>query len=176
MLISNILKQVPPAWRRKLIGRHDHPSRIATIVHRILNRMSEGNSQSDACSGALAGYRMYVDWGQFRSFVYDSWEPTVVSRALSEIRTGMTVVDVGAHHGYYTLLFSKYVGPTGLVISFEQDADRAAPFRSQSGRASGSRPPGQHGIRCRVDRALGVDESRFCVTSSRGAFRHKIVR
>ena len=119
MLISNILKQVPPAWRRKLIGRHDHPSRIATIAHRILNRMSDGNSRSFACTGTLAGYRMYADWSQFRSFIYDSWEPAIVRRVVSEIRTGMTAVDVGAHHGYYTLLLSKYVGPTGRVISFE---------------------------------------------------------
>jgi FkbM family methyltransferase len=118
-LISNIFKQVPPDWRRRLIGRPDHPSLIATIAHRVLNRISDGNSRSYACSGALAGYRMYVDWSQFRSFIYDSWEPAIVRRVVSEIRTGMTVVDVGAHHGYYTLLLSKYVGPTGRVISFE---------------------------------------------------------
>jgi FkbM family methyltransferase len=32
---------------------------------------------------------------------------------------GMTVLDLGAHHGIYTLLASKCIGPTGKVISFE---------------------------------------------------------
>ena len=32
---------------------------------------------------------------------------------------GMTVLDLGAHHGYYTLLASAMVGPSGLVLAFE---------------------------------------------------------
>ncbi len=35
------------------------------------------------------------------------------------LRPGMTVLDIGAHHGLYTLLSSKCVGPRGHVISFE---------------------------------------------------------
>jgi len=35
------------------------------------------------------------------------------------LRPGMTVVDVGAHHGLYTLLASKGVGRRGKVIAFE---------------------------------------------------------
>jgi len=42
------------------------------------------------------------------------------SRVLQRfLRPGMTVLDVGAHHGYYTLLFSAMVGQTGKVIAFE---------------------------------------------------------
>ena len=35
------------------------------------------------------------------------------------IRPGMTVVDGGAHVGYFTRLLSKLVGPTGRVLAFE---------------------------------------------------------
>ena len=35
------------------------------------------------------------------------------------LRPGMTVLDVGAHHGLYTLLTSKRVGRKGRVIAFE---------------------------------------------------------
>jgi FkbM family methyltransferase len=35
------------------------------------------------------------------------------------LKPGMMVLDVGAHHGYYTLLSSKAVGPEGTVIAFE---------------------------------------------------------
>src|SRR5437016_2911036 len=35
------------------------------------------------------------------------------------LQPGMTVLDLGAHHGLYTLLASKCVGPSGRVFSFE---------------------------------------------------------
>lgn len=35
------------------------------------------------------------------------------------LRPGMTVLDVGAHHGLYTLLISKRIGRRGRVIAFE---------------------------------------------------------
>src|SRR5271165_1844245 len=39
----------------------------------------------------------------------------------------MTVLDIGAHHGYYTLLASRRVGGEGKVVAFEPSArERAA--------------------------------------------------
>ena len=35
------------------------------------------------------------------------------------LKKGMTVIDIGAHHGFYTLLASTKVGVDGKVISFE---------------------------------------------------------
>jgi FkbM family methyltransferase len=35
------------------------------------------------------------------------------------LKPGMTVLDIGAHHGFYTLLASKQVGPGGKVFAFE---------------------------------------------------------
>jgi FkbM family methyltransferase len=35
------------------------------------------------------------------------------------VKWGMTVIDVGAHQGFFTLLMSKLVGPKGLVVAFE---------------------------------------------------------
>jgi FkbM family methyltransferase len=35
------------------------------------------------------------------------------------VEAGMTVLDIGAHHGFYTLLCSKRVGAGGRVIAFE---------------------------------------------------------
>jgi FkbM family methyltransferase len=37
----------------------------------------------------------------------------------SLLRPGMTVLDIGAHHGLYTLLASRRVGPHGRVLAFE---------------------------------------------------------
>jgi FkbM family methyltransferase len=42
------------------------------------------------------------------------------SRFMEEfLKPGMVVLDIGAHHGYYSLLASQKVGPTGKVIAFE---------------------------------------------------------
>jgi FkbM family methyltransferase len=38
-------------------------------------------------------------------------------------RPGMTVVDVGANLGLYSMLFARSVGPAGRVIAFEPDPD-----------------------------------------------------
>lgn len=37
------------------------------------------------------------------------------------LKPGMTVVDVGANIGYYTLLSAKIIGKSGLVLAFEPD-------------------------------------------------------
>jgi FkbM family methyltransferase len=47
---------------------------------------------------------------------FESAELAFVERFL---RPGMTMLDLGAHHGLYTLLASKRVGPRGKVIAFE---------------------------------------------------------
>ena len=47
---------------------------------------------------------------------FEQSERTFVERFL---RPGMTVLDIGAHHGYYTLLASRKVGPGGLVLAVE---------------------------------------------------------
>ena len=47
---------------------------------------------------------------------FESAEIDFVGRLL---RPGMTVLDIGAHHGLYTLLASRRVGRSGRVIAFE---------------------------------------------------------
>jgi len=48
--------------------------------------------------------------------VFETRELAFVERLL---RPGMTVLDIGAHQGLYTLLASRRVGPSGRVFSFE---------------------------------------------------------
>ncbi|HME11615.1 MAG TPA: FkbM family methyltransferase [Candidatus Acidoferrum sp.] len=47
---------------------------------------------------------------------YETAELSFVERLL---RPGMTVLDLGAHHGLYSLLAARCVGPGGKVIAFE---------------------------------------------------------
>lgn len=47
------------------------------------------------------------------------WESWVTSYVERRLQPGMTVLDVGANCGWYTLLACQLVGPTGHVLAFE---------------------------------------------------------
>jgi FkbM family methyltransferase len=73
----------------------------------------------------VQGSKMYIDtqdigvapylllWG-----VYEKNETAVFQKI---VKQGMTVVDVGANIGYYTLMAAQLVGDTGTVFAFEPD-------------------------------------------------------
>jgi FkbM family methyltransferase len=47
------------------------------------------------------------------------WEPGQTALLGERIRPGMTVLDGGAHVGYFTCQAARLVGPRGLVLAFE---------------------------------------------------------
>jgi len=53
----------------------------------------------------------------------DSYEEDSTRLFKEFIKQGMTVIDVGAHIGYYTLLAARGVGPSGRVYAFEPEVD-----------------------------------------------------
>jgi len=64
---------------------------------------------------------------RFRFEVLMGWfEHESVERVRRLVRPGMTVIDIGAHVGYYTRLLSEWVGPTGRVLAFEPNPDNFA--------------------------------------------------
>ena len=50
-----------------------------------------------------------------------SYEPEETELYKTIIRNGDVVIDVGANIGYFTLLFAKLAGPSGMVYTFEPD-------------------------------------------------------
>jgi FkbM family methyltransferase len=93
-----------------------------------------GNLAS-ALNGLGIWRRQQSVWGQsMRSRTFDrslylwmhkrGFMGTSERAVLSElVKPGMTVVDVGANVGLYSLLFAQLVGPKGRVVSFEPDPD-----------------------------------------------------
>jgi FkbM family methyltransferase len=56
-------------------------------------------------------------------YYFGIWEPDI-SRAVAErLRPGDAFIDVGANIGYYALLASKLVGPSGQVVAIERSPD-----------------------------------------------------
>ncbi len=53
------------------------------------------------------------------NYIWRAPEVHVAEIMKEKISKGETVIDVGTHFGYYTLLMAKMIGPSGKVISFE---------------------------------------------------------
>jgi len=49
------------------------------------------------------------------------YEPELTRFFERSVRSGQTAIDLGAHIGYFTLLFAQLVGPEGCVVAFEPD-------------------------------------------------------
>jgi FkbM family methyltransferase len=58
------------------------------------------------------------------------YEPHIASLLLRVLGEGDVAVDVGANIGFFTVLASKLVGPTGHVVAFEPGADNLARLRA----------------------------------------------
>jgi len=118
-LITKVAEYIPQPLKTALRGDHGSPNRLANIIHGFLNRLPGDRFPVLPCAGRLKGYRMRVDWRIHRAFIYDSWEPEVTRAIDRTVVPGMTVADIGAQSGFYTLLLSKRVGAQGKVIAFE---------------------------------------------------------
>lgn len=68
------------------------------------------------------------DWIQRQIFMYGTYRVEEKHRhfMMSRVNPGDVILDVGAHVGYYTLLFAKRVGPGGRVLAFEPSSDTFA--------------------------------------------------
>lgn len=69
----------------------------------------------------VMGYRMWVYPGDLtrKDIIFGAYERATVEVFKKSIQPGMTVVDIGAFVGFYTLLAASLVGPKGKVYAFE---------------------------------------------------------
>jgi FkbM family methyltransferase len=85
-------------------------ARFQTVVH-----------EPDFTADVL-GVRLTMP-GWFLNSYTDRYEPPTVQWLNANLSPGMTVVDVGAHIGFLTLVMARLVGQTGQVYAFEPGAD-----------------------------------------------------
>lgn len=77
----------------------------------------------------LGGYRMYVDTTDDlvgAVIARGAFEPHVTQAITNTLRPGDTFLDLGANIGYFSLLASSLVGPTGHVVGFEARPDNVS--------------------------------------------------
>ncbi|MBI2020921.1 FkbM family methyltransferase [Candidatus Giovannonibacteria bacterium] len=58
--------------------------------------------------------------------LFDKYEPETISLYKKIVRPGMTIIDIGAHIGYFTRIGSRLIGKNGKVIAFEANPSNFA--------------------------------------------------
>lgn len=100
---------------------------------RALHRWLFQRVRPDELSVTIEGMQLLVDPRDevvaAELLQHGVWEPFETSMFCSTVKPGMTVVDVGAHVGYYTLLAARRVGESGRVVAFEPDPSNCALLR-----------------------------------------------
>lgn len=83
-----------------------------------------------ALTGLFTGHKIFVDTRDVSIAPHllweGRWEPWIDHHVLHAVQPGMTVWDVGASFGYYTLLMAEKVGPDGHVHAFEPNPSMTA--------------------------------------------------
>lgn len=93
--------------------------------------------ENTALCRVLGRYKMYVDTRDVsissHLLLEGYWEMWVTEAMMRFVTPGMTVLDVGANLGYYTLLLADLVGPAGKVLAFEPNPEMASRARRSVG-------------------------------------------
>ncbi|MEK7482439.1 MAG: FkbM family methyltransferase, partial [Patescibacteria group bacterium] len=63
------------------------------------------------------------EWASRLEMLSGNLEKETVALCKKILKPGMNAVDIGAHIGYYTMLFSKLVGKNGQVFAFEPEPE-----------------------------------------------------
>jgi FkbM family methyltransferase len=109
--------------RRALGGRGTrllYRSSMVRPLRRALNGAApEGPRMVTVCGGANAGTRMLVDLGSEKYYWLGTHEERVQAFARSVVHAGDVIYDIGAHAGFFSLLFGRLTGPSGRVYAFE---------------------------------------------------------
>lgn len=105
----------------RLVYRNPVMSRIASRILRA--RTSVGKQFSVTVkNGPLKGKKLLIDDTVPNYYwIKGHDEPEVLHAMMANVKAGYRVVDIGAHVGIETLLFSQLVGPRGQVVSIEPD-------------------------------------------------------
>ena len=92
-------------------------SRLPIFPFRLVVRLPSGET--------IPLWWSYVPGNADFARPYDSYWGDDIAELLylhQALKPGMTFIDIGAHHGIYTLVASRRVGPKGRVVAFEPSA------------------------------------------------------
>lgn len=106
---------------RTMYRRYIHAPALDRTVYAVLDTLTNGYSW-------FAGYsfpKNYIRRWKL-DILWDLYETETVALFKRVIKPGMVVIDIGAHLGYFTRLYSNLVGAAGVVYAFEADPENYA--------------------------------------------------
>lgn len=100
---------------------------MRTILKHVLDVIAEAWAR-------IAGFHFpkKYGWREKMGMLGGGYERGTGSLLRSIVSPGMTVVDIGAHIGYFTRLLSKAVGPKGRVFAFEPEPENFSLLRENT--------------------------------------------
>jgi FkbM family methyltransferase len=103
------------AWLSRLCGH------LPRGRDRLQNLLASSIPSKGVLTTRLIHHRISIDLSDFveRMILLGQFEPEETHLFRSRVRAGMTIIDVGANVGYYTLLGSHLVGRRGRVLAYE---------------------------------------------------------
>src|SRR5438105_683500 len=105
-------------------------SRVVAFTRKLpgirqLGRLWVNNYAEGSITPIRFGPARGLLWKRSHTYVNDYWlgtfEPAFQDALARRIKPGMTVFDIGANAGFYSLLARKLVGPQGRSISVDPD-------------------------------------------------------
>jgi len=114
-------------WTRPGLGRF-----YRSVIDRYADRLRESNARFRRVD--VGGISVVLDITEFTTanlfFAGRPYEPETTAYLLGRLRPGSVFVDVGANHGYFTVLAAARVGEHGRVVSFEPNPPVCAQLRA----------------------------------------------
>lgn len=117
----NIRKVTVPIYKKivkVLSGRKIGSSYFVKTVHGLIFPYVKSDFAK------IQGHKMFLDPKDSLGLsIFEAFEPFETEVIKEKIKEGDVVLDIGAHIGYYTLIFAKIVGKKGKVFAFEPSPD-----------------------------------------------------
>ena len=109
--------RLAPAWMRAAAYKVPH---LSDGVRRVLTWAAPGGrAVVVVAAGIAAGVRLRLDLKTEKYYWLGTHEAAVQQALARETKPGMTVYDVGAHLGFFTLGLARLVGAGGRVVAFD---------------------------------------------------------
>jgi FkbM family methyltransferase len=116
-LINSLDNAVPGACKRLL--RRTTPQFFDWYYRRLARLAPEGLVEITIQSGPLAGRRFNCNMKDGRAYFVGNYDSVVLEAIKPHIEPGSVVYDIGAHYGYFKLVFAELTGKQGHVFAFE---------------------------------------------------------
>ncbi len=116
-LVKKLVSLFPPTWPSKIYNVLLRIPFLKRFLSFVIQRLTpdyvdipEGKIIFDKEDPVMSGG---ISLGEY--------EPETVACFRSSLKDGMTVVDIGANLGYFTVIAAGRIGPSGKVFSYEPD-------------------------------------------------------